>query len=69
MVLILKKITAIVDEGQKPAERIVNHVLPEFKADLLVVGSVGKEDSRKVFGSQASYMAKNAGISVTIIRN
>jgi Universal stress protein UspA and related nucleotide-binding proteins len=24
-----KKITAIVDEGSKPAERIVNHVLPQ----------------------------------------
>lgn len=63
------KITAIVDEGQKPAERIVNHVLPEYHADLLVVGSVGKVDSKKLFGSQASYMAKNAGISVTIIRS
>lgn len=63
------KITAIVDEGQKPAERIVNHVLPEFHADLLVVGSIGKVDSKKLFGSQASYMAKNAGISVTIIRS
>ncbi|WP_137597252.1 universal stress protein [Paucilactobacillus kaifaensis] len=63
------KITAIVDEGQKPAERIVNHVLPEFHADLLVVGSIGKVDSKKLFGSQAAYMAKNAGISVTIIRS
>ncbi|WP_461239948.1 universal stress protein [Paucilactobacillus sp. N302-9] len=64
-----QKITAIIDEGAKPAERIINHVLPEFHADLLVVGSVGKSDSRKLFGSQASYMAKNAGISVTIIRD
>lgn len=63
------KITAIIDEGQKPAERIVNHVLPEFHADLLVIGSIGKVDSKKLFGSQASYMAKNAGISVTIIRS
>lgn len=63
-----KKITKIIDEGSKPAERIVNHVLPEFHADLLVIGSVGKADSRKLFGSQAAYMAKNAGISVTVIR-
>jgi hypothetical protein len=28
-----KKITAIVDEGSKPAERIVNHVLPQYAAD------------------------------------
>ncbi|KRM61502.1 hypothetical protein FC26_GL001577 [Paucilactobacillus vaccinostercus DSM 20634] len=64
-----KKITAIVDEGSKPAERIVNHVLPQYAADLLVIGSIGKSDSRKIFGSQAAYMAKNAGISVTIVRN
>ena len=47
-----KKITAIVDEGSKPAERIVNHVLPQYAADLLVIGSIGKSDSRKIFGSQ-----------------
>lgn len=64
-----KKITPIIDEGSKPSERIVNHVIPEFKPDLLVIGSVGKKDSRKLFGSQAAYMAKNAGISVTIVRD
>lgn len=64
-----KKITKIIDEGSKPAERIINHVLPAFHADLLVIGSVSKENSRKLVGSQAAYMAKNAGISVTIVRN
>lgn len=63
-----KKITKIIDEGAKPAERIINHVLPAFKADLLVIGSVSKEDSRQLVGSQAAYMAKNARISVTIVR-
>lgn len=63
-----KKITKIIDEGSKPAERIVNHVLPEFHPDLLVIGSIGKVDSRKLVGSQAAYMAKNANISVTIVR-
>ncbi|KRM13400.1 universal stress protein [Paucilactobacillus suebicus] len=63
-----KKITKIIDEGSKPAERIINHVLPAYKPDLLVIGSIGSDDSRKLFGSQAAYMAKNAGISVTIIR-
>ncbi|KRM11755.1 universal stress protein [Paucilactobacillus suebicus] len=63
-----KKITKIVDEGSKPAERIINHVLPQFNADLLVIGSTGKEDSHKIFGAQAAYMAKNAGISVFVIR-
>ena len=29
-----KKITAIVDEGDRPAERICNHVIPEFQPDF-----------------------------------
>ena len=37
-----KKITAIVDQGDRPAERICNHVIPEFKPDLLIIGSIGK---------------------------
>jgi len=33
-----EKITAIVDRGERPAERICNHVIPAFQPDLLVVG-------------------------------
>jgi len=63
-----KKITAIVDQGERPAERICNHVIPEFEPDLLIVGSIGKSGSRKTVGSQASYMVKHAGTSVFVIR-
>ena len=67
-VLIQKKITAIVDRGERPAERICNHVIPAFQPDLLVVGSIGKKGNRKAVGSQASYMARHAGTSVFVIR-
>lgn len=63
-----KKITAIVDEGDRPAERICNHVIPAFNPDLLIVGSIGKSGSRKEVGSQASYMTRHAGTSVFVIR-
>lgn len=62
------KITAIVDKGDRPAERICNHVIPAFQPDLLVVGSIGKWGNRKAVGSQASYMTKHAGTSVFVIR-
>lgn len=63
-----KKITAIIDEGDRPAERICNHVIPEFHPDLLIVGSTGKPGNRKSVGSQASYMVKHSGTSVFVIR-
>lgn len=63
-----KKITAIVDQGGRPAERICKHVIPAFHPDLLLVGSIGKEGNRKTVGSQASYMVKNSGTSVFVIR-
>ena len=63
-----KKITAIVDHGERPAERICNHVIPAFQPDLLVVGSIGKWGNRKAVGSQASYMTRHAGTSVFVIR-
>lgn len=63
-----KKITAIVDQGERPAERICNHVIPEFEPDLLIIGSIGKPGSRKTVGSQASYMVKHSGTSVFVIQ-
>lgn len=63
-----KQITAIVDEGDKPAERICNHVVPEFNPDLIVVGSIGKPGSRKTIGSQASEIVEHSGVSVTVVR-
>ncbi|MBM6941365.1 universal stress protein [Limosilactobacillus coleohominis] len=63
-----KKITAIIDEGDRPSERICHHVIPEFHPDLLIVGSIGKPGNRHTVGSQASYMVKHSGTSVFVIR-
>lgn len=63
-----QKITAIIDEGDRPSERICDHVIPEFHPDLLIVGSIGKPGNRKEVGSQASYMVKHSGTSVFVIR-
>lgn len=63
------KITALVDQGERPAERICNHVIPEFQPGLLIIGSIGKWGNRKTVGSQASYMTKHAGTSVFVIRS
>lgn len=51
-----------------PGEEIVNHVIPEVKPDLLVIGAKAKKGITKMFGSQAAYMAKNSPISVLVVR-
>lgn len=63
-----KKITGIVDRGERPAERICNHVIPAFQPDLLIIGSIGKWGNRKAVGSQSSYMTRHSGTSVFVIR-
>lgn len=63
-----EKITAIIDEGDRPSERICNHIIPAFQPDLLIVGSIGKPGNRHTVGSQASYMVKHSGTSVFVIR-
>jgi len=56
-----------VDEGA-PAERIINHILPQTNCDLLIIGSHAKHGMKDYFGTSASYMAKNSPISIMIIR-
>lgn len=56
-----------IDEGA-PAERIINHILPQTHCDLLIIGSRAKHGMKDYFGTSASYMAKNSPISVMIIR-
>lgn len=63
----IKDVNVVVDEGD-PGETIVKDIIPAIKPDLLVIGSVSKQGVRKYFGSQAAYMAKNAPISVLVIR-
>ncbi|MCP0887700.1 universal stress protein [Ligilactobacillus sp. WILCCON 0076] len=66
----VKEIQAFTGEG-KPADIIINDILPEFNPDLLVCGSKTKpvNERKKIFiGSQASAMAQNAPCSVIVVR-
>ncbi|MCH4009776.1 universal stress protein [Companilactobacillus sp.] len=63
----VNNVSAVVDEGA-PGETIIKSVIPAFNPDLLVIGSEARKGVRKHFGSQASYMAKYADISVMIFR-
>ncbi|GEL12793.1 hypothetical protein FC15_GL001414 [Lapidilactobacillus concavus DSM 17758] len=63
----VKKVATVIGAGE-PGEEIVKHVIPHAQADLLVIGAKAKKGITKLFGSQAAYMAKNAPISVLVIR-
>ncbi|MCD2255593.1 universal stress protein [Agrilactobacillus fermenti] len=60
-------VTPYVSEG-KPGRTVVDQVIPEFKPDLLVVGSERKANANAI-GSQASYMVRYAPCSVIVVRN
>ncbi|QEA52796.1 universal stress protein [Loigolactobacillus coryniformis] len=61
------EVSSLIGEG-KPGKVIVNQVVPEWRPDLLIVGSETKEKGRLFIGSQASYMAQNAPCSVIVVR-
>lgn len=66
----VEHVEAIVSAG-RPGSEIVEHIIPEFKPDILICGSKTNKPSgsKKMFiGSQASYMAQNAQCSVSVIR-
>jgi nucleotide-binding universal stress UspA family protein len=61
------EVTPLIGEG-KPGNVIVKEIIPDWRPDLLIVGSETKEKSRLFIGSQASYMAQNAACSVIVVR-
>lgn len=63
----IKKVQTYIAEGEA-GETIVKNVIPRVNPDLLVIGSSSKTGMAKYFGSQASYMAKYAPISVLVVR-
>ncbi|MDR0898971.1 MAG: universal stress protein [Lactobacillaceae bacterium] len=64
----VEKVDVIYADGN-PGEVIVNDVIPQSKADLVVVGAHSKNNfARQYFGSQASYIANRAPISVLVVR-
>ncbi|MBA1393650.1 universal stress protein, partial [Lactobacillus sp. XV13L] len=60
-------VQGIISEGN-PGETIVEDVIPKYHPDLLIIGSLDIKGQKKLFGSQASHMAKNSPISVLVIR-
>lgn len=55
-------------EGNKVGEVIVNDIIPKIKPDLIVMGAHSKDAESHWFGSQSSYVAKNAPVSVLVVR-
>lgn len=51
-----------------PAVEIIQTILPTTAADLLIIGSRSLHGVKGYFGSHATYMVKNAPISVTVIK-
>ncbi|WP_418287565.1 universal stress protein [Loigolactobacillus backii] len=60
-------VTPLIGEG-KPGNIIVNKIIPDWRPDLLIVGSETTDKNRLFIGSQASYMAQNAACSVIVVR-
>ncbi len=52
----------------KPGHVIVDTIIPEFKPDLVVVGSERK-NNRSTIGSQAAHIVRYAPCSVIVVRN
>lgn len=63
----VKEVHIVLAEGE-PGETIVKDVIPDVKPDLVVVGAAAKKGIEKYMGSQAGYVAKNAPVSVLVVR-
>lgn len=62
----MPKLTTICDEGV--AEEVIINIANEKKADLIIAGMKGiGKDLKKIFGSTATSLAKNANIPVIIV--
>ncbi|QBP18925.1 universal stress protein [Acetilactobacillus jinshanensis] len=63
----VKNVITVTGEGH-PGKQIVKKIIPETKADLLIIGSLSYKGFRKHLGTQAGYMSKFAPISVMVVR-
>ncbi|MCH4209980.1 universal stress protein [Bifidobacterium sp.] len=64
----VSRVTTLIATGDQAGETIVKKIIPQEKPDLLVIGSLDKRGITRGFGSQAAYMAKNAPVSVLVVR-
>jgi nucleotide-binding universal stress UspA family protein len=60
-------VAVMLAEGE-PGEVIVKDVIPDIKPDLVVIGSHSQKGAARYFGSQSSYVANNAPITVMVVR-
>ena len=63
----VSNIETLLSEGE-PGEVIVKDVIPSINPDMVVIGSHSQKGAEKYFGSQSSYVANNAPITVMIVR-
>lgn len=63
----VKHVRPIIAESH-PGQTIVEDVIPDFKPDLVIVGSETKRRSNKNIGSQAKYIVEHSPVSVLVVR-
>lgn len=63
----VKDVQLILAEGE-PGHVIVKEVVPQYDIDFVVIGSHSNVGRSAYFGSQSSYVANNAPVSVMIVR-
>lgn len=62
------KVETIVGNGSKAGSVLVQDLIPETNADLIIIGAHSKDGFLDYLGSQAVYVARNAKISSMIAR-
>lgn len=63
----VENVELILAEGE-PGKVIVKDVVPQYDIDFVVIGSHSNANRSAYFGSQSSYVANNAPVSVMIVR-
>lgn len=64
----LTDVETIVGNGSKAGAVLVQDLIPETNADLIIIGAHSKDGFLDYLGSQAVYVARNANISSMIAR-
>jgi nucleotide-binding universal stress UspA family protein len=64
----LTDVETIVGNGSKAGAVLVQDLIPETNADLIIIGAHSKDGFLDYLGSQAVYVARNAKISSMIAR-
>lgn len=64
----VSKVETIVGNGSKAGSVLVQDLIPETNADLIIIGAHSKDGFLDYLGSQAVYVARNAKISSMIAR-